>query len=114
MGCMAVRVAQGAGAFSAMILLLASSTLAFTAISRLSRTDTSLAALTVPGMWGSGLNFGKGEFKFYKSFDSFMKPFPEEDREAFPEIFNIPKGVYEISMTKPLQSTSELISTPSR
>ena len=31
-----------------------------------------------------------------------MKPFAPEDREAFPEIFNIPKGVYEVSLTRPL------------
>ena len=67
------------------------------------RFDTSLASsLQVPGMWGSGLSFGKGEFCFYKSFDSFMKPFVKEDRQAYPELFNLPKGVYEISMTKPL------------
>lgn len=59
-------------------------------------------SLTVPGMWGSGLNFGKGEFTFYKSFNSFMKPFTDEDKAAFPEVFNMPKGVYEVSMTKPL------------
>lgn len=59
-------------------------------------------SLTVPGMWGSGLNFGKGEFTFYRSFDSFMKPFTDEDKAAFPEVFNLPKGVYEVSMTKPL------------
>lgn len=66
------------------------------------RFDTSCNALTVPGMWGSGLNFGKGDFAFYRSFDSFLKPFSDEDREAFPEVFNIPKGVYEVSLTKPL------------
>ena len=65
-----------------------------------SRFDTSCQALTVPGMWGSGLNFGKGDFAFYKSFDQFLKPFAEEDREAFPEVFNLPKGVYEVSLTK--------------
>eukprot|EP00536_Pseudo-nitzschia_multiseries_P009461 jgi/Psemu1/258165/estExt_Genewise1Plus.C_2640013 len=53
-------------------------------------------------MWGSGLNFGKGDFKFYKSFNSFMSPFTDEDRAEFPEVFNLPKGVYEVSMTKPL------------
>jgi hypothetical protein len=53
-------------------------------------------------MWGSGLNFGKGEFVFYKSFDAFMKPFTQEDREAFPEVFNLPNGVFEVSLTKPL------------
>ena len=66
------------------------------------RFDTSCNALTVPGMWGSGLNFGKGDFAFYRSFEGFMKPFTQEDREAYPEIFNIPKGVYEVSLTKPL------------
>lgn len=59
-------------------------------------------SLTVPGMWGSGLNFGKGEFIFYKNFDSFMKPFTDEDKADFPEVFNLPKGVFEVSMTKPL------------
>jgi hypothetical protein len=53
-------------------------------------------------MWGRGLNFGKGDFTFYRSFDSFLRPFPQEDREAFPEVFNLPKGVYEVSLTKPL------------
>jgi hypothetical protein len=43
-----------------------------------------------------------GDFAFYKNFDSFMKPFTQEDREEFPEIFNLPKGVYEVSLTKPL------------
>ena len=53
-------------------------------------------------MWGRGLNFGKGDFTFYRNFDSFMKPFTQEDRDAFPEVFNLPKGVYEVSLTKPL------------
>lgn len=66
------------------------------------RFDTSCQALSVPGMWGSGLNFGKGDFAFYRSFEAFMRPFTQEDREAFPEVFNIPKGVYEVSLTRPL------------
>jgi len=53
-------------------------------------------------MWGSGLNFGKGEFAFYRSFNSFMQPFAPEDREAYPDIFNMPQGLYEVSLTKPL------------
>jgi hypothetical protein len=65
-------------------------------------STTACYALTVPGMWGSGLNFGKGNFAFYKTFDAFMKPFTPEDREEFPEVFNLPKGVYEVSLTKPL------------
>jgi hypothetical protein len=66
------------------------------------RNEIVCNALTVPGMWGSGLNFGKGDFSFYRSFDAFMKPFAPEDRESFPEIFNLPKGVYEVSLTRPL------------
>jgi len=31
-----------------------------------------------------------------------MGVFTEEDKKEFPEIFNFPKGVYEVSMTKPL------------
>lgn len=54
------------------------------------------------GMWNRGLNFGKGVFKFYRSFDDFMSPFPEEDKAAFPEIFTLPKGTYEVSLDKPL------------
>ena len=63
---------------------------------------TSLEALTVPGMWPAGLNFGKGSFSMYRNFDDFLKPFSDEDRQAFPEVFNLPKGVYEISLQKPL------------
>merc|ERR1712038_1750247 len=66
-------------------------------------TPTSLhATFNTRGMWNNGLNFGKGTFKFYRSFDSWMSPFPDEDREAYPEVFTLPKGVYEVSMTKPL------------
>lgn len=87
-----------------VLLLRLTSVQAFTFGSSIAshRQDTSLNALTVPGMWGAGLSFGKGQFVYYKSFESFMKPFTEEDRKAFPEIFSIPKGVYEVSMTKPL------------
>ena len=53
-------------------------------------------------MWGAGLNFGKGDFKFYSNFESMMSVFPKEDREAYPEVFNLPKGVYEVQMMKPL------------
>jgi hypothetical protein len=66
------------------------------------RVDTSCNGLNVPGMWGGGGNYGKGDFAFYKSFEAFMKPFAPEDRAAFPEICNIPEGVYEVSLTKPL------------
>jgi hypothetical protein len=31
-----------------------------------------------------------------------MRPFPDEDREAYPEMFRLPKGVYEVKIKKPL------------
>ncbi|GFH54977.1 hypothetical protein CTEN210_11453 [Chaetoceros tenuissimus] len=65
-------------------------------------TSSTQLHLKVAGMWPNGNAFGKGQFRFYKSFDSWMSPFPEEDRQEFPEIFNLPKGVYEVSMFKPL------------
>ncbi|EOD22927.1 hypothetical protein EMIHUDRAFT_461177 [Emiliania huxleyi CCMP1516] len=46
--------------------------------------------------------FGKGPFKYYNNFDAFMSPFPAEDRETYPEMFALPKGVREVSLTKPL------------
>jgi hypothetical protein len=67
------------------------------------RFDTAcFSTLSVPGMWPGGLNYGKGEFKFYRSFESFGKIFSDEDRAAYPEVFNLPKGVYEASLTRPL------------
>ena len=30
-----------------------------------------------------------------------MEPFPAEDRELYPELFNLPKGVYEVPLQKP-------------
>lgn len=53
-------------------------------------------------MWNAGLNFGKGEFKFYEGFLNWMSPFPDEDKEAYPEIFNFPEGLYEVRLPKPL------------
>ena len=53
-------------------------------------------------MWNRGLNYGKGDFKFYNGFDDYMSPFPQEDREAYPEVFNLPRGLYEVELLKPL------------
>lgn len=53
-------------------------------------------------MWNAGLSFGKGDFKFYESFDSFMSVFPDVDKQEFPEVFTLPKGVYEVGLAKPL------------
>ena len=54
------------------------------------------------GMWNRGLNFGKGTFKFFTSFDQWMSPFPDEDKAAYPEIFTLPTGCYEVDLDKPL------------
>ena len=69
-----------------------------------SATTTALSATQIDTsfMWNRGLNFGKGDFKFYSSFDDMMSVFPEEDRAAYPEVFTLPKGVYEVALTKPL------------
>jgi hypothetical protein len=88
--------------FALLALVAGVSAFAPSQLGSVQRVDTLCNAFTVPGMWGSGGSYGKGDFAFYKSFDAFMKPFAPEDREAFPEIFNIPEGVYEVSLTKPL------------
>ncbi|KAL7564177.1 hypothetical protein ACA910_021151 [Epithemia clementina (nom. ined.)] len=80
---------------------------AFTSISASITRQSSLVqcratAVDTSFMWNAGLNFGKGQFKFYTSFEEWMKPFPKEDRAEFPEVFNLPKGVYEVGLRKPL------------
>lgn len=67
------------------------------------RTVTALySEFDTAGMWKGGLAFGKPPFNFYKGFDQWMKPFPEEDRAEYPEVFTLPRGVYEVSLDKPL------------
>lgn len=56
--------------------------------------------LYVPGLWNGGNQFGKGDFKFYRSFDSFTRTFTEEDRQEFKDVLTIPTGMYEVSMTR--------------
>jgi hypothetical protein len=65
-------------------------------------SSSELNSFSSAGMWNNGLSYGKGTFRFYKSFEDWMSVFPQEDREAFPEIFNFPEGVYEVRMNKPL------------
>jgi hypothetical protein len=48
--------------------------------------------------------------KFYNGFDDWMKPFPDADRQAYPELFQLPKGLYEIALSKPLGIVFEEIS----
>jgi hypothetical protein len=60
------------------------------------------SAINTSNMWNGGNSYGKGQFKYYKDFESWMSVFPEEDRKAYPEVFNLPKGVYEVKLTAPL------------
>jgi len=69
---------------------------------RFATTLYANTAIDTSFMWNRGLNFGKGNFKFYKGFDQWMSVFPEEDRKAYPEVFNFPEGVYEVELYKPL------------
>ena len=67
-----------------------------------SRVNVACNSFSSSGVWTAGLGFGKGPFRFYYGFDQWMKPFTAEDRDAFPELFTLPKGVYEVSLTSPL------------
>lgn len=69
---------------------------------RAATTLYAKTAIDTSFMWNRGLNFGKGNFKFYKGFDQWMSVFPEEDRKAYPEVFNFPEGVHEVELDKPL------------
>ena len=67
--------------------------------SRAVGTSTALGA--VNGIWNTANDFGKGKFRFYDGLDSYMNPFPDEDRELYPEMFKLPKGTYEVPLSKP-------------
>ena len=70
---------------------------------RFSRSDSCRRHTATRAQHSKGWDgFGKGPFKYYNNFDAFMAPFPDEDREMYPEMFSLPKGVYEISLPKPL------------
>mmetsp|Transcript_28900 Transcript_28900/g.61028 ORF Transcript_28900/g.61028 Transcript_28900/m.61028 type:complete len:211 (+) Transcript_28900:135-767(+) len=91
---------------STLAILLAQAALSVDAfapvISTSSQARESTPALYAQnGIWNTGNSFGKGEFRFYEGLDSYMKPFPDEDREMYPEMFKLPKGVYEVPLAKP-------------
>jgi hypothetical protein len=44
----------------------------------------------------------KGNFKFYNGFREFMSVFPQDDQQAYPEIFNFPSGLYECRLNVPM------------
>lgn len=62
-----------------------------------SKTDLN----AVNGIWNTANDFGKGKFRFYDGLDKYMEPFPDEDREMYPEMFKLPKGTYEVPLAKP-------------
>lgn len=65
-------------------------------------TALHMNAISSSGLWNVGAQFGKGPFRFFRSLDEWMKAFPDEDRVAFPELFQLPTGVIEVSLPKPL------------
>ncbi|KAL3787153.1 hypothetical protein ACHAW5_004723 [Stephanodiscus triporus] len=64
-------------------------------------SSTTSILRAVNGIWNTGNDFGKGKFRFYDGLDSYMKPFPDEDRQLYPEMFRLPKGVYEVRLSRP-------------
>jgi hypothetical protein len=84
------------------IMLCLGATRAFVVHQSHKPTVACHAQFSTSGLWNSGLNFGKGEFRFYRGFDDFMSPFPQEDRALYPEVFTLPQGVYEVGLAKPL------------
>lgn len=79
-------------------------------IRRLTGTRCS-ATIETSSLWNRGLSFGKGHFKFYDGFDKWMSVFPDQDRKAYPEVFQYPQGVYEVKLNKPLGIVFEEIAT---
>ena len=87
---------------SASAILLAQTPVVAFAPGATTTSSTKSSALhAVNGIWNTGNDFGKGKFRFYEGLDSYMKPFPDEDRELYPEMFKLPKGVYEVPLAKP-------------
>lgn len=66
-----------------------------------SSSPVSSALYGVNGVWNTAGDYGKGKFRFYNGLQEFMKPFPDEDRELYPNLFKLPKGVYEVPLAKP-------------
>jgi len=88
--------------FITVLLFSVTDAFAPRAVSNRASSALTETAIDTSFMWNAGLNFGKGDFAFYRDFDKTMSVFPDEDREAYPEVFNLPKGVYEVRLNKPL------------
>lgn len=86
-----------------LVLLPAHSAVVVRALSPIRGAAHSASpGIRMSGIWNSGLEFGKGQFRFYDGFDKWMEPFPDADREAYPSMFRLPAGVYETKLTAPL------------
>ena len=48
------------------------------------------------------MQFGKGIGSYYSGWEDFCNDYPEADRKAYPALFSLPEGCYEIKLTKPL------------
>jgi len=87
--------------FALIALLPAASAFSSSSIANTRAVGSSTALQGVNGIWNTANDFGKGKFRFYDGLDSYMKPFPDEDRELYPEMFKLPKGTYEVPLSKP-------------
>eukprot|EP01082_Thalassiosira_pseudonana_P015917 g14233.t1 g14233 contig9:1440461-1441174(-) len=86
---------------SVLAAALLSGVYSFTPVAPSTVTSRGEGLEAVNGIWNTGNDFGKGKFRFFDGFDSYMKPFPDEDRELYPSMFQLPKGVYEVPLAKP-------------
>jgi hypothetical protein len=48
------------------------------------------------------MEFGKGFGSYYSGWDDFVSEYPEADRAAYPSLFVLPDGCYEVELDKPL------------
>lgn len=48
------------------------------------------------------MEFGKGFGSYYSGWNDFIQEYPKEDREQYPALFELPEGVYEVKIMKPL------------
>ena len=57
------------------------------------------ARMSAPRGAAVRMDFGDS---FYAGFDAWAAEYPQEDRDAYPELFKLPKDCYEVILEKPL------------
>ena len=57
------------------------------------------ARASAPRATAVRMDFGDS---FYSGFDAWAAEYPQEDRDAYPELFKLPKNCYEVILEKPL------------